>query len=203
MIVGIGSDIIDIRRIEKTLERFGARFLAHVNAACRSRCEEQIRFSCDSASELSRKFANGYLDVALILSVDAVPKRAVAQWQEPLVWIGPPDLRLKPGAPIPLLSLPNGISDQVAVEALEDAGLKYSIVFCAPDYAAHLEALRSGIGLFVVPQRMVPHDLKIASDLPALPQCHGGICVSEDTESQSSRAVAAAMAEVFSPLSPD
>ena len=26
MILGIGSDIIDIRRIEKTLERFGSRF---------------------------------------------------------------------------------------------------------------------------------------------------------------------------------
>jgi holo-[acyl-carrier protein] synthase len=30
MIIGIGSDLIDIRRIEKTLERFGDRFLARV-----------------------------------------------------------------------------------------------------------------------------------------------------------------------------
>ena len=30
MIVGIGSDIIDIRRIEKSLERFGERFVRHV-----------------------------------------------------------------------------------------------------------------------------------------------------------------------------
>lgn len=30
MIVGIGSDIIDIRRVEKTLERFGARFIERV-----------------------------------------------------------------------------------------------------------------------------------------------------------------------------
>ena len=27
MIIGIGSDLIDIRRIEKTIERFGARFI--------------------------------------------------------------------------------------------------------------------------------------------------------------------------------
>ena len=26
MIIGIGSDLIDIRRVEKSLERFGARF---------------------------------------------------------------------------------------------------------------------------------------------------------------------------------
>ncbi|MHB2165985.1 holo-ACP synthase [Alsobacter sp. R-9] len=30
MIVGIGSDLIDIRRIEKTLERFGERFVQRV-----------------------------------------------------------------------------------------------------------------------------------------------------------------------------
>ena len=30
MILGIGSDIIDIRRIERTLERFGERFIARV-----------------------------------------------------------------------------------------------------------------------------------------------------------------------------
>jgi holo-[acyl-carrier protein] synthase len=30
MIVGIGSDLIDIRRVEKTLERYGERFIARV-----------------------------------------------------------------------------------------------------------------------------------------------------------------------------
>ena len=30
MIVGIGSDLIDIRRVEKTLERYGERFLSRV-----------------------------------------------------------------------------------------------------------------------------------------------------------------------------
>ena len=30
MILGIGNDLIDIRRIEKTIERFGDRFLARV-----------------------------------------------------------------------------------------------------------------------------------------------------------------------------
>ena len=30
MILGLGNDIIDIRRIEKTIERYGERFLARV-----------------------------------------------------------------------------------------------------------------------------------------------------------------------------
>ncbi len=33
MILGLGSDLIDIRRIERTIERFGERFLARVFTA--------------------------------------------------------------------------------------------------------------------------------------------------------------------------
>ena len=33
MIIGLGNDLIDIRRIEKTLERFGERFVARVFTA--------------------------------------------------------------------------------------------------------------------------------------------------------------------------
>ncbi len=30
MILGVGNDLIDIRRIERTLERFGDRFIARI-----------------------------------------------------------------------------------------------------------------------------------------------------------------------------
>jgi len=33
MIIGLGSDLIDIQRIEKTLERFGERFIARIYTA--------------------------------------------------------------------------------------------------------------------------------------------------------------------------
>jgi len=33
LILGIGNDLIDIRRIEKRLERFGERFLARIFTA--------------------------------------------------------------------------------------------------------------------------------------------------------------------------
>jgi holo-[acyl-carrier protein] synthase len=42
MILGIGSDLIDIRRIEKTIERFGDRFLDRVfTAAERARSDRR------------------------------------------------------------------------------------------------------------------------------------------------------------------
>jgi holo-[acyl-carrier protein] synthase len=42
LILGIGNDLIDIRRIEKTLERFGERFLARIfTAEERARAERR------------------------------------------------------------------------------------------------------------------------------------------------------------------
>lgn len=40
MIIGIGSDIIDIRRIERTLERFGRRFIDRVYTPIEQRRSE-------------------------------------------------------------------------------------------------------------------------------------------------------------------
>lgn len=54
MIIGIGSDLVDIRRIEKTLARFGERFLARVfTAEERARAERRA----DRAATYAKRFA--------------------------------------------------------------------------------------------------------------------------------------------------
>jgi holo-[acyl-carrier protein] synthase len=54
MIIGIGSDLIDIRRIERTIERFGDRFLDRVfTAAERARAERRA----GSAATYAKRFA--------------------------------------------------------------------------------------------------------------------------------------------------
>jgi DNA-binding transcriptional LysR family regulator len=100
-----------------------------------------------------------------------------------------------------LQSWPHGISDRLAIAALENAGSSYSIVFAAADLSAHLAALRSGLGYMVLPQRLVPSDLKIAREyfLPALPPLDAGIYVNEERDSQQLREVAARMADVLHP----
>jgi holo-[acyl-carrier protein] synthase len=55
MIVGIGSDIIDIRRIERTLERFGERFIARVYTDVeRARAERRPH---ERAASYAKRFA--------------------------------------------------------------------------------------------------------------------------------------------------
>ncbi|MGH8029383.1 MAG: holo-ACP synthase [Arenimonas sp.] len=54
MILGIGSDLIDIRRIERTLERFGARFVQRVFTAEEQRKAES---RAHAAATYAKRFA--------------------------------------------------------------------------------------------------------------------------------------------------
>lgn len=54
MILGIGSDLVDIRRIERTLDRFGERFLDRIfTAAERQRSERRA----DRAASYAKRYA--------------------------------------------------------------------------------------------------------------------------------------------------
>ena len=54
MIVGIGSDLIDIRRIEATLERFGARFIGRIFTPLE---REKSERRANRAESYARRFA--------------------------------------------------------------------------------------------------------------------------------------------------
>src|SRR5215831_10023868 len=54
MILGLGSDLIDIRRIEQVIERFGDRFLErNFTDAERQKCDRRA----DRAASYARRFA--------------------------------------------------------------------------------------------------------------------------------------------------
>jgi holo-[acyl-carrier protein] synthase len=58
MILGIGSDIIDIRRIERTLERFGERFVERVfTEAERRKSDRRLNRSASYAKRFAAKEA--------------------------------------------------------------------------------------------------------------------------------------------------
>jgi holo-[acyl-carrier protein] synthase len=58
MILGIGSDLIDIRRIEKTLARFGDRFIQRIFTEAEQRKAERRRGAGNSyAATLAKRYA--------------------------------------------------------------------------------------------------------------------------------------------------
>lgn len=54
MIIGIGSDLIDIRRVEKTLERHGSRFIARVFTEIEREKSERRK---ERAASYAKRFA--------------------------------------------------------------------------------------------------------------------------------------------------
>lgn len=182
---------------------FAASMLSDVIVACKDSSDgDRTQFSCESSVDLARSLASGYLDLAFIVSPRNPPAHSICRWSEQLCWCCARDFLLRPGSPIPLLSWPHGISDQAAIEALENAGLQYQIVFVASDLAGQLSALRSKMGYFVLPERVVPSDLKIAREhyLPSLPTYEAGIYVREGLESSKAvLAMAEIMADVIGP----
>ena len=113
MIQGIGADIVSIGRIEKTLERFGARFVHRILTP-----EERVRFERTraKASHLAKRFAaKEAFSTAIGTGI-----RSTFRWHSVTV---ARDIRGKP-----LLK-----PDLVMAEYLAESGIKHAHVSLADD----------------------------------------------------------------------
>ena len=94
MIVGVGSDLADIRRIAKTLERFGERFLARVFT-------EHERTTCEQRKARAESYARRWAaKEAASKALGAGLSMGVAWREMEIVNLpsGQPTMRLRGGA---------------------------------------------------------------------------------------------------------
>ncbi|HEX9768131.1 MAG TPA: holo-ACP synthase [Kiloniellales bacterium] len=126
MILGIGNDLIDIRRIERTLERFGDRFIARVFTEVEQQKSE--RRAARAASYAKRFAAKEACAKAL---GTGVPRGGV-HWQHMGVVnlaSGKPTLALSGGAKKRLAEMtPEGMTAQIDVTLTDDYPLAQAIV---------------------------------------------------------------------------
>jgi len=166
---------------------YAARMLYDIVKACESiEQTDRVQFCCEPAGELAKSLTSGYLDLAFIVSISPPHVQTLAKWMEKPVWVCARDFILSPGSPIPILSWPHAVSDQAAIEALESFDLQYTVAFVASDLVAQFAALRSGLGFFILPERVVPSDLKIAREhyLPQLPDLPAGLYLREGLDAK-------------------
>ncbi len=126
MIIGLGNDLIDIRRIEKTLERFGARFTDRVFTEIEQ--QKSDRRAARAASYAKRFAAKEACAKAL---GTGVPRRGV-HWRDLGVVnlpSGKPTLELTRGAARRLKEItPDGMTAQIDVTLTDDYPLAQAIV---------------------------------------------------------------------------
>lgn len=180
---------------------YAACMLGEIVKACANVESDRIQFCCEPSGDLVKSLASGYLDLAFIVSVAPPHVQTISKWTERPVWVCARDFLLSPGSPIPILSWPHAVSDQAAIEALERVGLQYTVAFVASDLAAHLAALRAGLGFFVFPERVVPPDIKIAREhyLPQLPDLAAGLHLREGLEAKRMAPLIECLDKVLNP----
>jgi holo-[acyl-carrier protein] synthase len=126
MILGIGNDLIDIRRIERTLERFGERFIARVFTEVEQQKSE--RRAARAASYAKRFAAKEACAKAL---GTGVPRDGVHWRHMGVVNLasGKPTLALSGGAKKRLAEMtPEGMTAQIDVTLTDDYPLAQAIV---------------------------------------------------------------------------
>ena len=134
MIIGIGSDIIDIRRVERTLERFAERFEARVFTEIER--EKSDRRANRAASYAKRFAAKEACSKALGTGL-----RKGVYWRDMGVVnlrSGKPTMELNGGAARRLAELvPAGMQPQIDVTITDDFPLAQAIVIISavPDGA--------------------------------------------------------------------
>ncbi len=122
----------------------------------------------DNSAEIAKCLADGFIDIGIYLSLsDPAPDSTVdviGQREDEVTWVRSKDFTLSPGAPVPLLTWPGQITHDLMVQALERKGMVYRIAFSSPDYHARIEAAKAGIGLTILPKRLVPAPLMAANE---------------------------------------
>jgi holo-[acyl-carrier protein] synthase len=126
MIIGLGNDLIDIRRIESTLERFGARFTDRVFTETeRAKSDRRAQRAASYAKRFAAKEA-----CAKALGT-GVPRRGV-HWQHMGVVnlpSGQPTMALSGGAARRLAEItPEGMAARIDVTLTDDYPLAQAIV---------------------------------------------------------------------------
>lgn len=127
-----------------------------------------ISIYADNSAEIVKCLIDGFVDIGIYLSLSDTPPdpmvEVVDQREDEVVWVRSKDFTLSPGAPIPLLTWPGQIMHELMVQALERKGMIYRIAFSSPDFHARIEAAKAGIGLTVLPKRLVPSSLMTANE---------------------------------------
>ena len=122
MIIGIGSDLSDIRRIEKTLERFGDRFTGRTFTAIeRDRSERKVNAQGGRAASYAKRFAAKEACAKALGT--GVPRRGVHWADMGVVNLrsGKPTMALTGGAALRLAEIiPDGMVPVIHLSLTDD-----------------------------------------------------------------------------------
>jgi holo-[acyl-carrier protein] synthase len=141
MILGIGNDLVDIRRIERTLGRFGARFIERVFTRVEREKSEQRK---NNSASYAKRFA----------AKEACAKALGTGFRQGVFWrdlgvinldSGKPSMVLTGGAAQRLASMtPSGMKAMIELSITDESSLVEAIVIISAIPESAPEDISSG-----------------------------------------------------------
>lgn len=119
-----------------------------------------IEFTVDSSSRLDEMLSRGDLDVAVLqVMPDECQTTDTILWRDSLVWVCAPDWTYETGV-VPLITFSGGgFYRPLAEQALQDAGIPFTISFSGPSAASVIGATEAGLGVAVLAAGSVEGEL--------------------------------------------
>lgn len=122
--------------------------------------------------ELMRQYRDGQFDV--LLSKQMNPgSDCLAAWAEPLCWL---DSRQQPALqrePLPLVVFaPGGLYRQEMIQTLDIQGRAWRISYASSSLASVCAAVAAGLGISLLPRRIVQAEHRIIDSLPMIEGLH-------------------------------
>jgi DNA-binding transcriptional LysR family regulator len=163
----------------------------------------KLTISCENSPEIAALLVEGVIDIAWIYDV---PDRSqldadliIVSHASEFMWVRAKDFVLSPGSPLPLLSSPGLITDDVMLRTLSKQGMMYRLAFNSPYLDSKFIAARAGLGVTIVPRGMVPSGLVEAKDyyLPKLPPIRSLLCARPELSPQSREILELLKHEIF------
>jgi DNA-binding transcriptional LysR family regulator len=161
-------------------EDFATRFLADVLVDfVRVHPRIFLNIECDLTLNLFERFKRNEFDMVLVkMSKPEDFPDGIDVWSEKLEWVGDKNLLASffdQQKPLPLILSPQPcVYRSRAIRALEDANIKWQVVFSSPSYNGTIAAVKAGLGITILPKIMVPDKLQILTSgiLPSLSDTH-------------------------------
>ncbi|MGR6750284.1 LysR family transcriptional regulator [Aeromonas veronii] len=140
-------------------EDFAAGAITPVLAAF-ARDYPEVRLEVESglSHHIWQRFEAGELDLALVKQTRG-QGAPLASWREPLVWVDSRDWPARERDPLPLVVFPSeGLYRRQMTEALDGLGRRWRIAYISASLASLQGAVSAGIGLSLLPKRLMPAD---------------------------------------------
>lgn len=144
-----------------------------------------LNFQCAFTIDLIKGFEARDYDLVLIKQDPQNPHPLSQEvWQEPLIWVSSrnPPFNIENHKELPLVLAPSPcVYRQRAIDSLNQAKIRWRIVYHSPSLTGTLAAVKAGLGVSVLPLNMVPKELRMIKTLPPLKDAQIALLIHQES----------------------